>query len=230
MKPFSFKQFNINQSEKVFRIGTDAVLLGALAGVFGKQNILEIGTGTGIISLMLAQRNSEASITAIDINLEAVGLARENFENAPFKERLKAFEKDFKTFDNSDKFDFVVSNPPYFDANSSTKDILARQRIELDFSDLICNTAKILSVDGIFSVIIPADERAKFINLSKEHQLYLTRKIDVYGIAGGTLRRNILEFSKNSLSPKVETFIIEKAPRQFSEQYLQATKDFHLFK
>ncbi len=79
MKPFSFKQFNINQSEKVFRIGTDAVLLGALAGVFGKQNILEIGTGTGIISLMLAQRNSEANITAIDINPEAVGLARENF-------------------------------------------------------------------------------------------------------------------------------------------------------
>lgn len=70
----------------------------------------------------------------------------------------------------------------------------------------------------------------KFINLSKEHQLYLTRKIDIYGIAGGTLRRNILEFSKKSLSPKVETFIIEKAPRQFSEQYLQATKDFHLFK
>lgn len=135
MKPFSFKQFNINQSEKVFRIGTDAVLLGALAGVFGKQNILEIGTGTGIISLMLAQRNSEANITAIDINPEAVGLARENFENTPFKERLKAFEKDFKTFGSSDKFDFVVSNPPYFDANSSTKDILARQRIELDFSD-----------------------------------------------------------------------------------------------
>lgn len=230
MKPFSFKQFNINQSEKVFRIGTDAVLLGALAGVFGKQNILEIGTGTGIISLMLAQRNSEANITAIDINPEAVGLARENFENTPFKECLKAFEKDFKTFGSSDKFDFVVSNPPYFDANSSTKDILARQRIELDFSDLICNTAKILSVDGILSVIIPADERAKFINLSKEHQLYLTRKIDIYGIAGGTLRRNILEFSKKSLSPKVETFIIEKAPRQFSEQYLQATKDFHLFK
>ena len=79
MKPFSFKQFNINQSEKVFRIGTDAVLLGALAGVFGKQNILEIGTGTGIISLMLAQRNSEANITAIDINPRSSGLGKGKF-------------------------------------------------------------------------------------------------------------------------------------------------------
>ena len=136
MKPFRFQQFDIQQSSDVFRVGTDAVLLGVLSSVHLAKKVLEVGTGTGIISLMLAQRNPEANILAIDINSEAVDIAQNNFSNSPFSERIKSQLQDFKKFETLEKFDLIISNPPYFEINSSDKDILARQRLELDFLDL----------------------------------------------------------------------------------------------
>ena len=110
MKPFSFKQFNIQQTKNVFRVGTDGVLLGALASVETFSNVLEVGTGTGLISLMLAQRNSSAQFLGIDINEEAVNLTKINFENSPFFSRLKNIHQDFKSFAIEEKFDLIVSN------------------------------------------------------------------------------------------------------------------------
>ncbi len=122
MKPFHFQKFTVNQSAKVFRVGTDGVLLGASATVEKAENILEIGTGTGLIALMIAQRNPKAFITAIDLNEEAVTLASENFRNSPYRDRLKAILQDFKQIKTEEKFDLIVSNPPYFEENSSEKD------------------------------------------------------------------------------------------------------------
>ena len=122
MKPFQFKNFTVNQSSKVFRVGTDGVLLGASATVKDAQNILEIGTGTGLIALMIAQRNPDANITALDINEEAVAIASENFRNSPFSNRLKAVLQDFKIHKTDEKFDLIVSNPPFFEENPSEKE------------------------------------------------------------------------------------------------------------
>ena len=229
MKPFRFQKFDIIQHENVFRVGTDGVLLGALCQVENAQKILEVGTGTGLISLMLAQRNANAEITALDLNEDAVKLAQENFKNALFSERLNVFHQDFKTFESQKEYDFVVCNPPFFEENNSVKDILARQQVELTFRNLIEKASKILSSEGIFSVIIPSESAQEFENLAQDFDLHLVRKINIFGIENGVLKRNVLEFSKKKSALETLDFTIEKSPRKYSDQYLELTKEFHVF-
>ncbi len=229
MKPFRFQKFDIIQHENVFRVGTDGVLLGALCQVENAQKILEVGTGTGLISLMLAQRNPNAKITALDLNEDAVKLAQENFKNSPFSERLQVFHQDFKIFESQKKYDFVVCNPPFFEENNSVKDILARQQVELTFRNLIEKASKILSSEGIFSVIIPSESAQEFENLAQDFDLHLVRKINIFGIENGVLKRNVLEFSKKKSALETLDFTIEKSPRKYSDQYLELTKEFHVF-
>ena len=229
MKPFRFQKFDIIQHENVFRVGTDGVLLGALCQVENAQKILEVGTGTGLISLMLAQRNANAKITALDLNEDAVKLAQENFKNALFSERLQVFHQDFKIFESQKEYDFVVCNPPFFEENNSVKDILARQQVELTFRSLIEKASEILSSEGIFSVIIPSESAQEFENLAEDFDLYLVRKVNIFGIENGALKRNVLEFSKKKSALETLDFTIEKSPRKYSDQYLELTKEFHVF-
>lgn len=230
MKPFTFKQFKIEQSKDVFRVGTDGVLLGALADVHGVSSVLEVGTGTGLISLMLAQRNLQAHFLGLDINEEAAALTMLNFETAPFHARLKNRHQDFKTFETEERFDLIVSNPPYFEESGSEKDKIARQTVELNFSQLIANAARLLSENGIFSVIIPVEAGDVFISLAKENYLFLNRKVNIKGIENSNVKRLILEFSSHENEIIESDFIIEKSPRQYSDQYLELTKEFHVFK
>ena len=230
MKPFSFKQFTIQQSKNVFRVGTDGVLLGALADVKNAFSVLEIGTGTGLISLMLAQRNPEAKFLGIDINKDAAELTKVNFQNAPFFSRLKNIHQDFKDFETEQKFDLIVSNPPYFEASDSEKDKIARQTVELNFRQLIVKSSQMLSEKGILSVIIPAEAGNNFMTTAYESGMYLVRKIIVKGIENSKVKRQILEFSKSEKRLEESELIIEKSPRQYSDQYLELTKEFHVFK
>ncbi|WP_426481559.1 tRNA1(Val) (adenine(37)-N6)-methyltransferase [Chryseobacterium sp. R2ACT005] len=230
MKPFTFKQFKIEQSKDVFRVGTDGVLLGALADVHGASSVLEVGTGTGLISLMLAQRNPQACFLGLDINEDAAVLTKLNFENAPFHARLKNRHQDFKTFETEEQFDLVVSNPPYFEESGSEKDKIARQTVELNFRQLIANSARLLSENGIFSVIIPVEAGEAFISIGKENHLFLHRRINIKGIENSKAKRLILEFSLQEKEINESDFIIEKSPRQYSDQYLELTKEFHVFK
>jgi len=230
VKPFSFKQFTIQQSKNVFRVGTDGVLLGALADVKNAFSVLEIGTGTGLISLMLAQRNPEAKFLGIDINKDAAELTKVNFQNAPFFSRLKNIHQDFKDFETEQKFDLIVSNPPYFEASDSEKDKIARQTVELNFRQLIVKSSQMLSEKGILSVIIPAEAGNNFMTTAYESGMYLVRKIIVKGIENSKVKRQILEFSKSEKRLEESELIIEKSPRQYSDQYLELTKEFHVFK
>lgn len=230
MKPFKFKQFEIQQSADVFRVGTDGVLLGALANVDVAKNVLEVGTGTGLISLMLAQRNLNTNFLGIDINQEAVNLTKLNFQNSPFSLRLKNSYQDFKTFETDEKFDLIVSNPPYFEENPSGKDIVARQTVELNFQQVISKSSKLLSENGIFSIIIPFEVGTYFIETAKENQLFLNRKVNIYGIENSKIKRLVLEFSQSEKALEESDFVIEKSPRKYSDQYLELTKEFHLFK
>lgn len=229
MKPFTFKYFEIIQSKEVFRVGTDGVLLGSLANVGEASRVLEVGTGTGLISLMLAQRNPEASFLGIDINEDAVVLTRQNFEHSVFAGRLKNQLQDFKTFETEEKFDLIVSNPPYFEESGSDKDKIARQTVELNFKQLISKSSEILSEKGIFSVIIPADAGDDFIKNAAENLLFLNRKINIKGIEHSNAKRVILEFSLTEKLLEESDFVIEKSPRKYSDQYLELTKEFHVF-
>lgn len=229
MKPFRFQQFSIQQSKDVFRVGTDGVLLGAMCNVKNAKKILEIGTGTGLISLMLAQRNVSAKILAIDINENAVKLASENFRNSIFNENLKVELKDFKNFETNENFDLVVCNPPFFEENASAKDVLARQQVELNFRNLVEKSTEIITKKGILSIILPSEAATDVKSLAEEFNLYLVREINIFGIEGGNLKRNILEFSLAQKPLEISDFVIEKSPREYSDQYLNLTKNFHVF-
>lgn len=230
MKPFTFKQFKIQQSKDVFRVGTDGVLLGALADVESAFRVLEVGTGTGLISLMLAQRNLQANFLGLDINEDAVVLTKLNFENAPFHTRLKNIYQDFKTFETEERFDLIVSNPPYFEESGSDKDKIARQTVELNFRQLITQSAQLFSENGILSVIIPVEAGEVFISIAEENHLFLARRVNIKGIENSKTKRLILEFSLAENSLQESEFIIEKSPRKYSDQYLELTKEFHVFK
>ncbi|MBS1549653.1 MAG: methyltransferase [Bacteroidetes bacterium] len=229
MKPFKFKQFQIQQSKSVFRVGTDGVLLGALSCVEGAKNILEIGTGTGLISLMLAQRNPDAMITALDIDENAVQLSDQNFKNSKFSSRLTSVCADFKSFQSEAQYDLIISNPPYFPENDSEKDVLARQCVALDFSTLIQNSARLLSSEGRISIIIPTSVIAEIKRFALSEGLNLVRQINLFGVEGGEAKRGILEFSKAVHPVEIFDFVIEKSPRQYSDSYLELTKEFHVF-
>jgi tRNA1Val (adenine37-N6)-methyltransferase len=230
VKPFTFKYFEIQQSKDVFRVGTDGVLLGALADVAKATSVLEIGTGTGLISLMLAQRNTDASFLGLDINKEAALLTKTNFEQSPFHLRLNNIHQDLKTFETERKFDLIVSNPPYFEESESDKDKTARQTVELNFQQLIESSAKLLSDQGVFSVIIPDEAGNSFMQTALENHLFLRRKVNIKGIENSKTKRLVLEFSPTDGLLEESDFVIEKSPRQYSDQYLELTKEFHVFK
>lgn len=230
MKPFKFKHFEIQQSKDVFRVGTDGVLLGVLANVVNASQVLEVGTGTGLISLMLAQRNTQAFFLGLDINEEAALLTQTNFEHSPFHVRLKNIHHDLKTFETEKKFDLIVSNPPYFEESASDKDKIARQTVELNFQQLIESSVKLLSDDGVLSVIIPAEAGDSFIQTAVESGLFLMRKVHIKGIENSKTKRLVLEFSSTEMPVEESDFVIEKSPRQYSDPYLELTKEFHVFK
>ncbi|MGA9212240.1 tRNA1(Val) (adenine(37)-N6)-methyltransferase [Kaistella sp.] len=229
MKPFQFKQFSIQQSKTVFRVGTDGVLLGAASAVSNAKNILEVGTGSGLISLMLAQRNPQAEIHAIDLNENAVMLAKENFENSPFKNRLKVFLQDYKNFNSKEKYDLIVSNPPYFKENESEKDIIARQQTELSFEFLIEKSSDLLSEKGLLSVIIPFESGLLFEKYCNKKSLYLNNKIQIYGIRDSKPKRLLLEFGFQQKEADESELVIEKSPRKYTDEYLKLTEEFHQF-
>ena len=222
MKPFHFQRFSIAQSQEVFRVGTDGVLLGALANCMEAQNILEVGTGTGLISLMLAQRNSNAQILALDIDEKATELSRENFKNSPFLDRLISINQDFKLFETERKFDLIVCNPPYFEKmESSQKDVLARQQVELNFEQLIKKTAEILACKGIFSVIIQK---------SIDFGLKIHKIVNIRGNIKNEIKRCVLEFGFSTKNLCKTELVLESSPRKYSPEYIALTKDFHVFR
>ena len=231
MKSFRFRQFEIKQNDKVFRVGTDGVLLGTLADCADAKSILEIGSGTGLISLMVAQRNAQAYIQAIDINKAAAALTAENFACSPFSSRLTAVHADARSLGNS-SFDLVLCNPPFFEdhGDETAKDYLARRQVTLSFRDLITTGARLVGDNGVLSVIVPYDSSGEFAEMASEQNLHLIRRVDIRGIAGGVWRRSVLEFARNKKTPVLQEFTVEKSPRIYSEEYLELTRDFHVFK
>lgn len=231
MKAFHFQQFSIKQSQEVFRVGTDGVLLGVLATCENVRNILEVGTGTGLISLMLAQRNIDAHILALDVNKKAVELAKENFSKSPFSERLEVIHQDFRIFESRSKLDFIICNPPYFKKmERSQKDVLARQQVELNFVQLIEKSVQCLTNNGRFSVVIPKNSNEFFCQKCEEFGLYLHRRVNIRGNIQGEIKRCVLEFNFERKDFCEEELIVEIAPRKYSPRYVALTRDFHIFK
>jgi len=231
---FKFKQFIIHQDQCAMKIGTDGVLLGAWANIKHNPNsILDIGSGTGIIALMLAQRSNAELIDAIEIDENTFEQCVENFENSPWSDRLFCFHASLEEFTDEvdDKFDVIISNPPFYTddfKSENTKRDLARFSDAMPFEHLIKSVSKLLSEDGKFSVIIPYKEEVSFINLASKFNLFLNRILHVRGNPNSETKRSLLEFSFSKTEIKTEELTIEEGRHNYTNDYVNLTKDFYL--
>lgn len=232
---FQFKQFSIHQDRCAMKVGTDGVLLGSWTPINNNPfSILDIGAGTGIIALMLAQRSHAEQIDALEIDEDAYEQAVENFENSPWGDRLFCFHAGLDEFveEPEDEYDLIVSNPPFYAedyrSNSEQRD-LARFQDAMPFDELIEAAALLLSENGIFAVIIPHKEEENFLNLAAAYELYPLKITRVKGTPTTEIKRSLLAFSRNeNLNFPVDELIIETARHQYTAEYIELTKDFYL--
>lgn len=230
---FKFKQFTINQEQCAMKVGTDGVLLGAYARVKTVNTILDIGTGTGLIALMLAQR-SKSEITAIEIEENASKQAIENIQNSIFKDRISVKNISLQNFvkNTDNKFDLIVSNPPYFQ-NSLTSEnnsrTLARHTTELNYQELISNSNKLLAEKGEICIIVPKNEEQNIINIGLENNLFISKKLNIKPTPTKLAKRIIITLSKTKKEIITNELVIEYGGRHiYSTEYIELTKEFYL--
>ncbi len=232
---FTFKQFQIQQDKTAMKVGTDGVLLGAWTPVHNQPfSILDIGTGTGLIALMLAQRTSAEQIDALEIEENAYEQAVENFENSPWSDRLFCYHAGLDEFmdEPEDEYDIIVSNPPFYTEDYVSGDRSrdqARFEASMPFNDLIEAADLLLSENGIFSVIIPYKEEQNFIAFALESELYPFKITRVKGTPTSEIKRSLLAFARNSKSEiEIDELVIEIARHQYTNDYVSLTKEFYL--
>jgi len=217
------------------KVGTDGVLLGAWAPIVdATYNILDIGSGTGLIALMLAQRSNAQQIEAIEIDENAYEQCVDNFENSPWNDRLFCFHAGLDEFleeMEDEAYDLIVSNPPFYtedyQSNDEKRD-LARFENALPFDELIESAANLLSEFGVFALIVPYKEEEKIITLAKEFQLYPFKITRVKGTPTSEIKRSLLAFSWDEQVLETNELIIETARHQYTNEYIELTKDFYL--
>ncbi len=229
MSVFKFKEFSIVQTKSAMKVGTDGVLLGSWVNCLNAKKILDIGAGTGLISLMIAQRNNECNITAVEIDKETSEEANININNSKWRDRISIINISINNFITSDKFDCIVSNPPYFPANfSKNKRAIARHTNLLSFQDLIRTTVKLLSSKGIFAVILPKIAEAIFCKTANANKLFLIRICQVKGQKNSDVKRVLLEFSFEKSSLDSDSLVIEESRHIYTNQYIDLCQDFYL--
>ncbi len=236
-KLFRFKKFDILHSNGVMKVNTDGVLLGAWSDVRHSTNGLDIGTGTGIISLMLAQRNPVLNVTGVEIEHSAYMMTCYNFKNSPFTARLKAVQSAIQDYamSSSCTYDIIVSNPPYFTGGIVSKNenkSYNRHTLLLSHKELILAVRKLLSTDGHFDVIMPYEEGYAFIELANKSDLYLKRMTEVRSREKSKIERILLRFSPFSTNDfsKDELIIYNgMGPKDYTPEFKSLTKDFYIF-
>ncbi|MBK7131520.1 MAG: methyltransferase [Bacteroidales bacterium] len=229
---FTFKEFTIFQEKAAFKVGTDGVLLGAVADAINRKYILDIGTGTGLITIMLAQRCA-AEIVSIEPDYESFLQAEENIAKCKWRSRIKLINCDLQSFNPEErKFDLIVSNPPFFSdslKNPDPRKSSARHNDSLSSADLLNGVAKLLNDGGIFQLIMPYVEGTIFIAEAQQYGLYCNKILKIKPLPTSDVRRLIMTFSRERLKLTEKILTIERGERhEFTDDYKALTKDFYL--
>lgn len=227
---FQFKQFTVWHDKCAMKVGTDGVLLGAWTSVQHSRRILDIGTGTGLVALMLAQR-SQSAITALEIDSQAAVQATENFGRSPWRDRVEVVVADFKQYRPDTQFDVIVSNPPYFVDSMKCPDnqrSIARHNNELTYDDLLRGVSVLLSPDGAFTLVIPTDAADRVKDIAQTYCLYPAQQLDVITKPGGTPKRTLITFTFTQQECRTEELLTEVARHQYSDAYAALTKEYYM--
>ncbi len=231
---FKFKQFEIQQDKTAMKIGTDGVLLGAWAEIKEDANsVLDIGTGTGLIALQIAQRSDCELIDALEIEPNAYEQAVSNFENSDWGDRLFCYHASLQEFteEMDEKYDLILSNPPFY--NSTFKELeknraLARHTESLTFEELLQSTSKLLSDSGSCAFIIPFEEEEKFMETAKKNLLFPNRITHVKGNIKTPVKRSLLQLSFTENTPKINELSIEIERHRYTDTYINLVQEFYL--
>ncbi len=232
--PFSFKQFSICQDKCAMKIGTDSVILGAWAHLENHpDSILDIGSGTGILGLMLAQRCNASLIDAIEIDADAYEQCVNNFEQSPWADRLFCYHASLNEFvtEMDQQYDVIICNPPFYTENYKTANKqrdLARFTDAMPFNHLLLGVSKLLNPNGLFSVVIPYKEETAFLTLAKQFKLFPKHILHVKGNPTSNKKRSLITFSFYNETYTTKTLIVENSRHNYTTDYINLTKDFYL--
>lgn len=230
---FQFKKFTINQEHCAMKVGTDGTLLGAWAEApLGATRILDIGTGTGLVALMMAQRFPEAQVLGIDIDPDATMQAKQNAENSPFAERVRIECIDATKMIDNEGFDAIVCNPPYFvDSLTCPQDqrTLARHAVSLTYESLMQTAKTLLKNDGKLSIVIPTGNNSDIESAAAFAGLFLTRICKIKTTPNKLPKRQLVEFQLHrSDNIEIREEILQEVPNERSKWYSELTKDFYI--
>jgi tRNA1Val (adenine37-N6)-methyltransferase len=231
---FEFKKFSIRQNRCAMKVGTDGVLLGSWVNVEGCKRVLDIGTGTGLIALMLAQKTN-ADITALEIDKASFEQALENVSESSYSKRISVVNKSFQDYwkDTKEKFDLIVSNPPYFIDSLKSNDTnrsIARHADVLPFSELVEGVQSLLLEGGKFCVILPKKEAEFFLKLAEQKNLYLSKLLRIRNSPDKEEDKRYImqfEFGKHHFTES-SLFIRTGQPLEYSPEYKQLTKEYYI--
>ena len=230
-KVFRFKQFAVVNDRTAMKVGTDGVLLGAWCPVEGARRVLDVGTGCGVIALMVAQRNASILVDAIDIDHDAIEEATINFENSPWKERLTVRLADFNDLDCNGTYDLIVSNPPYFTNGilpSGDARTTARHTGSLSYRQLIEGAALFLTSDGMLAFITPTDAEQDIIEAATFASLPVKQVTRVFPVEGAGPKRTLWLLSRRDIPYREDSLTIADSNGSFTDEYIALTSAFYL--
>lgn len=229
---FRFKQFIVRQDRCALKVGTDGVLLGAWTRYANALRILDIGTGTGVLSLIAAQRNTRAIIDAVEIDAASAEQARENAAASPWPDRINVFRADVRHWDHEARYDLVICNPPFYkghQASSDSRTAVAKHEMSLDLDALVQVVDDLCTDQARACMIIPIDRLVELIALAAAHGFHLSRKCLVYYLSNKAPKRVLVEFSRQFDGQEERTeLVVEQVPGEFSPEYRALLSDVKL--
>ena len=233
MKPFRFKQFEIAHDRCAMKVGTDGVLLGAWTPLADERSILDIGAGSGVIAMMMAQRSYAETIDGIELDEESYEQCVENFENSPWPDRLFCYHADLLEFTQEldETYDLIVSNPPFYTANYTSGDEqrdTARQNSALPFEILFACVKQLLNISGKASLIFSYENEAEVLKTAASFDLFPEIITRVKGNATAPTKRSLVLFGQSATETIIDELIIEIDRHVHTPQYSELVKDFYL--